>query len=76
MSFDAPSNPEAATGALVVANKIFWTLGYWQVENFLITVRPISSTSPRPRRSPRPRGKRRPMRTSDLEAVFGAPSQS
>ena len=30
--------PEAATGAVVVANKIFWALGYWQVENHLITV--------------------------------------
>jgi len=40
VSLDARDNPEAATGALMVANKIFWTLGYWQVENFLITVRP------------------------------------
>ena len=38
MSFDAHGFPEAATGAILVANKIFWTLGYWQVENFLIRV--------------------------------------
>ncbi len=70
VSLDARSNPEAATGALVVANKIFWTLGYWQVENFLISVRPdqldiASSAMVTP-----PSRKRRPMRTSDLEAVF------
>ena len=35
--------PEAATGAIVVANKIFWALGYWQVENHLVTVRPGSA---------------------------------
>ena len=33
VSFDAKGFPEAATGAILVANKIFWTLGYWQVEN-------------------------------------------
>ena len=40
VSFDANGFPEAATGAILVANKIFWTLGYWQVENFLVSVRP------------------------------------
>jgi hypothetical protein len=39
ISFDGEGHPEAATGALLVANKIFWTLGYWQVENYLTTVR-------------------------------------
>ena len=39
VSFDAKGFPEAATGAILVANKIFWTLGYWQVENFLVSVR-------------------------------------
>ena len=34
VSFDAKGFPEAATGAILVANKIFWTLGYWQVENY------------------------------------------
>ena len=31
VSFDPPSNPEGATGAVVVATKIFWALGYNQV---------------------------------------------
>jgi hypothetical protein len=35
LSFDAPSNPEGATGALVVATKLFWALGYNQVEYHL-----------------------------------------
>ena len=40
VSFDAQGYPEAATGAILVANKIFWTLGYWQVENHLVAIRP------------------------------------
>ena len=40
VSFDAAGHPEAATGAIVVANRIFWALGYWQVENYLVTVNP------------------------------------
>ena len=40
VSFDAAGHPEAATGAIMVANKIFWALGYWQVENYLVTVAP------------------------------------
>ena len=39
VSFDAAGHPEAATGAIAVANKIFWALGYWQVENFLVSIR-------------------------------------
>ena len=35
ISFDAPPNPDGATGALVIATKIFWALGYNQVEYFL-----------------------------------------
>src|SRR6185295_8243887 len=40
VSFDAKGYPESASGAILVANKIFWALGYWQVENYLITIRP------------------------------------
>ena len=39
---------EAATGAILVANKIFWALGYWQVENYLVS---RSSRSARDRES-------------------------
>ena len=70
VSFDARGYPEAATGALVVANKIFWTLGYWQVENYLATIRPenldIAETA-----SMRPQsGARRRMKPGDLDDVF------
>ena len=65
--------PEAATGAILVANKIFWTLGYWQVENHLVSVRPeqldIADDGQRARR--RRAGSGRCAR-SDLEDVLAA----
>jgi hypothetical protein len=70
LSFDARGQPQAATGAILVANKIFWTLGYWQVDNVLTSVRPErlllgDTATVRP-----PSGKRRRMRPSDLDAVW------
>jgi hypothetical protein len=70
VSFDGKGYPEAATGAIMVANKIFWSLGYWQVENFLISVHPdqlaiADSAKVRP-----PSGKMRKMRSTDLDAVL------
>jgi hypothetical protein len=53
-----------------VANKIFWALGYWQVENYLVSVsldRLVvgESATVRPQS-----GVDRPMRLSDIEAVL------
>src|SRR5262249_56651456 len=39
VTFDAKGYPEAASGAILVANKIFWAIGYWQGENHLISIR-------------------------------------
>jgi hypothetical protein len=70
VSFDAAGYPEAATGAIAVATRLFWALGYWQVENHLVAVSPdrlaiADSAEYRP-----PSGRRRAMRASDLEEVF------
>ena len=60
VSFDANGFPEAATGAILVANKIFWALGYWQVENYLVHITPKELVDRRHgRRSRPPSGKRR-----------------
>jgi hypothetical protein len=76
VSFDPRGFPEAATGAVVVASKIFWALGYYQVENQLITVRPDRlGISGRATFRP-PSGKRRPLRRSDLDAVFAKAHRS
>jgi hypothetical protein len=70
VSFDPRGHAEAATGAVMVANKIFWALGYYQVENHLLTIRPDQlAISPKATFRP-PSGKRRPMRRDDLATVF------
>ena len=70
VSFDPRGFPESVTGGVVVANKIFWALGYFQVENHLITVQPDRlSISDKATFRP-PSGVRRPLRRGDLDAVF------
>jgi hypothetical protein len=70
VSFDANGFPEAATGAILVSNKIFWALGYWQVENYLIRVRPDELTVAETATVVPPSGKRRRMKPADLEDVL------
>lgn len=70
VSFDARGYPEAATGAILVANKIFWTLGYWQTENYLAAIRLeniviADSATMRPLS-----GVRRKMTAGDLDDVL------
>src|SRR6185436_17307178 len=56
VSFDPPGAPEGATGAMVVATKFFWALGYNQIETFITSVDPArvvidsSATMKRPNR--------------------------
>ena len=40
LEFDPPDFPEGATAAVAIATKIFWALGYNQVESFLTTFDP------------------------------------
>ena len=40
LEFDPPKFPEGATAAVAIATKIFWALGYNQVESFLTTFDP------------------------------------
>src|SRR5262245_52704977 len=40
LEFDPPYFPEGATGAVIVSTKIFWALGYNQVESFVTTFDP------------------------------------
>jgi hypothetical protein len=70
VSFDAKGFPEAATGAILVANKIFWTLGYWQVENYLVSVRLDQLAIADSAKTKPPSGKERAMRLSDIEDVL------
>jgi hypothetical protein len=70
VSFDGRGYPEAATGALLVANKIFWALGYWQVDNVLVRIHPEQLVIGE-RATVRPQsGKRHPMAAGDLDAIL------
>ena len=40
LPFDRPAIPEGASGAVVIATKLFWALGYNQVETFITTFDP------------------------------------
>jgi hypothetical protein len=70
VQFDAPGHNEAASGASMVANKIFHALGYWQAENYLAEVRPEDIVIGDSATVRLLSGKRRPYRRGDLDAVF------
>jgi hypothetical protein len=70
VSFDARGYPEAATGAILVANKLFWAMGYWQVENYLLTIRPEQLAIGDGARITPPSGRPRTMRQSDVDDVL------
>jgi hypothetical protein len=70
VSFDANGFPEAATGAILVANKLFWALGYWQVENHLVRIRPDQLVIADTATVRTPSGTRRRMKAGDVDAVL------
>ena len=70
VSFDSPGHAEGATGAMVVANRIFWALGYNQVETFITTVDPRRLTIDPSATMKRPNGKKTPVRETDIDAIF------
>ncbi len=70
VSFDAPSNPDGATGAIVVATKLFWALGYNQVENHLSELRRENLRIDPAASVKRPSGRRTPMTDDDVDAVL------
>ena len=70
LEFDPPYYPEAATGAVVVATKFFWALGYNQVETFLTTFDPKNVTFDPKATLRRPNGKRTPFTDDDLDAIL------
>ena len=61
LEFDPPYFPEGATGAVAIATKIFWALGYNQVESFLTTFDPKKTSIDPKATVRRPNGKRTPV---------------
>jgi hypothetical protein len=76
VSFDAAGHSEAATGAIVVANKLFWALGYWQVENYLVSIEPDQIVVSEKATFTPPSGRERQMRLRDLDDIFARAHRS
>jgi len=70
IQFDAPGHDEAASAASMVANKIFYALGYWQTENYLAEIRPGDVRIGDNVMLKLPDGRRRPFRRADLDEIF------
>ena len=69
LSFDAKGNAIAATAAAMVATKLFWALGYYQVETYLTTLDP-KTLSINPEATIREHGKRRTLTMADIDGVL------
>jgi hypothetical protein len=70
LSFDSKANPEGASSVVAIANKLFWALGYNQIEVFITTfdlarmeIDPKATTR-------RPNGKRTPLNRDDVNAIL------
>jgi hypothetical protein len=70
LEFDPGYYPEAATGAVVMATKFFWALGYNQVESFLTTFDPKRVELDPQATVRRPNGKRTPFSRADLDELL------
>jgi hypothetical protein len=70
LQFDPPYYAEGATGAVAVASKIFWALGYNQVELFLTTFDPTKIEFDPNATIRRPSGKRTRFNMDDVNAIL------
>jgi hypothetical protein len=70
VQFDPPKFPEGATAAVAIATKIFWALGFNQVESFLTTFDPKVATIDPKATVRRPNGKRTPFMRDDMNVIL------
>lgn len=70
VQFDAAKYPEAASGASMVANKIFHALGYWVPEYHIAELRPNDLTIGPKAVTETPSGKIRQLDRDDLEKLL------
>ena len=75
VAFDGRQQPVAPTAAAVVATKLFWGLGYNQVETHLTTISPENIVIDESA-TMRAHGERRRMTRSDVNEVLGRSAKS
>ena len=69
VTLDGRDNPIASTAAVAVASRLFWALGYNQIESYLSSVRPENLVIGEDV-TIRAHGKRRPFTRADLNEVL------
>jgi hypothetical protein len=70
IEFDADGHAEGATGALLVANRLFHAIGYWQAEQHLAVLHPDQLTIEPTAVVQRPSGARTRMTHGDVDDVL------
>ncbi len=70
LAFDRPENPEGGSAAVVVASKLFWALGYNQVEMFVSSFDPKNAVIDPKATKKRPSGSRTSFTRTDLNEVL------
>ena len=70
LQFDPPYFAEGATAAVAIASKIFWALGYNQVESFLTVYDPKNASIDPKATVRRPNGKRTRFQQDDVDAIL------
>ena len=70
VQFDAPGMPEAASGATVVATKLFYLLGYFQSENYISYLDPAKLEIDKQAEVDTPSNRVRPMTFDDIRKVL------
>jgi hypothetical protein len=76
LGFDPVSRPEGASAAVVVASKLFWALGYNQVEMFISRFDPARVIFDPHATKRRPSGARTPFTRDDLNEVLDGAARS
>jgi hypothetical protein len=76
LSFDDPDSPDGSTAEVVVASKLFWALGYNQIEMFLTTFDPARVTIDPAATKRRPSGQRTPFTRDDLAEMLERAARS
>jgi hypothetical protein len=70
LQFDIPEFPEGGTGAVEIATKLFWALGYNQVQTFVTSFDPAHASIDPKATIKRPSGARTPFTHDDLTRVL------
>jgi hypothetical protein len=70
VAFDSKDYPEADSAAVAIATRLFWALGYNQVESFITTFDPAKTTIGPEATFRRPNGKRTAFTPDDMESIL------